>query len=329
MAIHKPLTFRVRAELYAQLAQMEMAGLPFDRALNVLQVAEPAQSRLQAMRALIGHHDFALAGERSGLFTKLEARLIHASINAGSPAHMYRQLADFYGTRARQVATMKSRMLMPAAVFMLALAIQPLPGLVTGSMGVSAYLYQVLRPMVVVALMVFGVRWWLSRPAAAASQNAASPWMSIPLLGKLIVRQNVRDFLASLGLMLEAGIPMLDALPLALDTIAEPSIKREFSRIAPRMAGGATLAQAIADSAFLGRALDRERAVALINSGEQSGTLPEMLLRHTTMESIAINASFEQLATWVPRVVYGLVMLWMVSSLLSGPGLMPRAIADL
>ena len=69
--------------------------------------------------------------------------------------------------------------------------------------------------------------------------------------------------------------------------------------------------------------------MALINTGEQSGTLPEMLLRHTTMESIAINASFEQLATWAPRVVYGLVMLSMISSLLSGPGLMPRAIADL
>jgi len=328
MAIHKPLTFRIRAELYAQLAQMEIAGLPFDRALNVLQVAEPAQSRLLAMRALIKHHDFALAGERSGLFTKLEARLIHASINAGSPARMYRQLADCYGTRARQVASMKSRLLMPAAVFMLALAIQPLPGLVTGSMGVSAYLYQVLRPMIVVALMVFGVRWWLSRPAAAR-QNAASPLLSIPLLGKLIVRQNVRDFFASLGLMLEAGIPMLDALPLALDTIAEPSIKREFSRIAPRVAGGATLALAIADSAFFGRADSRERAVALINSGEQSGTLPEMLLRHTTMESNAINASFEQLATWAPSVVYALVMVWMIISLLSGPGLMPRAIADL
>ncbi len=329
MSARKPLTFRIRAELYSQLAQIEVAGLPFDRALNVLQLAEPAQSRLLAMRALIKHHDFALAGEQSGLFSKLEARLIHASTNAGSPARMYRQLADFYSTRARQAATMKSRMLMPAGVFMLALAIQPLPGLVSGSMGVSAYLYQVLRPMIPVALVVFGVRWWLSRPAATASQKTASPWRSIPLFDKLIVRRNVRDFFASLGLMLEAGIPLLDALPLALDTIAEHSIKREFSRIAPRVAGGATLAQAIADSAFLGGADSRERAVALIDTGEQSGTLPEMLLRHTTMESITIDASFEQLATWAPRVVYELVMLWMIGSLLTYPGLMPRAIADL
>jgi len=57
--------------------------------------------------------------------------------------------------------------------------------------------------------------------------------------------------------------------------------------------------------------------------------LPEMLQRHTTMETSAINASSEQLTAWAPRVVYGLVMLWMIISLFSGTGLMPRAIADL
>ena len=111
----------------------------------------------------------------------------------------------------------------------------------------------------------------IGRPANAAKStsvitpNAASPLLSLPVVGKLIVRQNARDFLESLALMLEAGISMLDALPLALDTIEEPSIKREFARIAPRVAAGATLSQAIADSAFLGDAASRERAVAFAN----------------------------------------------------------------
>lgn len=69
MAIHKPLTFRIHAECHAQLAQREIAGLPFDRASNVLQMAEPAQPGLVAMCGLIMHHDFALAGERSGHLT--------------------------------------------------------------------------------------------------------------------------------------------------------------------------------------------------------------------------------------------------------------------
>lgn len=44
--------------------------------------------------------DPSTAGEKSRAFTKLEARLIRAASNAGSPARMYRRLADLYTTRA-------------------------------------------------------------------------------------------------------------------------------------------------------------------------------------------------------------------------------------
>ena len=323
MPTHKPLPYRIRAELFSQLTKMESAGLPFDRALSVLHLVEEGQERLVSMVALLKRHDFATAGERSGLFTKLEARLIHAAISTGSPAHIYGRLAECYTARAMQLATMKSRMVMPAGVFLLALIIEPLPGLVSGSLGLFGYLFQVLRPLLVVGAMFFAARWWLSRPVDEAKQKAASPLCSLPLIGRLIVRQNVRDYFESLALMLEAGLPMLDALPLALDTITEPPIKREFSRVAPRVTGGALLSQAIADLVFLGSAHSRQRLISFIHTGEQSGALPEMLLRHTAMETGAINDTFELLATWAPRVVYGLVALWMIVSIFSAPGLAP------
>ena len=135
MPIHKPLPYRIRAELFTQLSRMESAGLPFYRALSVLHLAEAGQSRLIEMVSLLKRHDFASSGERSGLFTRLEARLIHAAMSSGSPAHMYGRLAECYTARAMQVATMKSRMVMPAGVFLLALIIEPLPGLASGSLG--------------------------------------------------------------------------------------------------------------------------------------------------------------------------------------------------
>ena len=133
MPTHKPLPYRIRAELFSQLTKMESAGLPFDRALSVLHLVEEGQERLVSMVALLKRHDFATAGERSGLFTRLEARLIHAAMSSGSPAHMYGRLAECYTARAMQVATMKSRMVMPAGVFLLALIIEPLPGLASGA----------------------------------------------------------------------------------------------------------------------------------------------------------------------------------------------------
>ena len=66
--------------------------------------------------------------------------------------------------------------------------------------------------------------------------------------------------------------------------------------------------------------------ISFIHTGEQSGTLPEMLLRHTAMETGAINDTFELLATWAPRVVYALVALWMVSGIFSAPAFAPPEI---
>lgn len=323
----KPIPFRARAELFTQLEKMETAGLPTDRAFAILQVSSEAKPRLAAMRSLMKTHDIATAGLRSGLFTVLESRLIQAATLAGSPARVYRRLADFYTARAMQLSTMRAQMMTPICVFLLALIVAPLPSLVGGSIGIFGYLFAVLKPLIVIAALYFVVRWWLANRATVA--NGASPLLALPLIGSLIVRQNVRDFFETLALMLEAGVSMLDALPLALDTIQEPSVRREFARIGPRVREGATLAHAIADSRYLGSTMSRERLVSFVNTGEQSGTLPEMLLRHTMMETSEIKSWYEQLSIWVPRFVYGLVMLWMIISLLSGGGFMPRVPADL
>lgn len=80
--MHKPMSFRIRADLFAQLAQMETAGLPFNRAIAVLNLPGAAQTRVEAMRGTAAKgNDPATAGERSGLFTKLETRLIRAALN--------------------------------------------------------------------------------------------------------------------------------------------------------------------------------------------------------------------------------------------------------
>ena len=325
-SLHKPLSLQLRAELYTQLAQMEIAGLPFSKAFAILQLAS-ATSRVEAARKLTARGvDPAKAGERSGLFTLLESRLIAAALSAGSPAVMYRRLADLYTQRAMQLATMKSRMMMPAFVLLLALFIQPLPQLIGGSITVVGYLVLALRPLVVLALIFFGVRWLF---AVMRDRPAEALLLQVPLFGPLIVRRNVRDFIESLALMLEAGISMLDALPMALETIEFGPIRHDFAQIAVRIENGATLANSLKGLAFLNQNNNGVRLVEFVTTGEASGTLPEMLLRHTNMETEAMNAFVQQLADWGPRIFYGLIMLWMAYGLLTGGGFMPKVPKEL
>ena len=328
---YQPLSYRLRAELYTQLAQMEIAGLPFDKAFSLLDVAGPATARLAEAKKLTARGiDPAKAGEKSGLFTKLDARLIHAALSAGSPAAMYRRLADFYTQRAMQMSAMKSRLLMPLLVLLLALCIQPLPALIGGTISVGAYLWQILRPLIVLAALFYIARWRWKFALDQSAKSLQPTWLlRLPLLGPLIVRRNLRDFFESLALMLEAGISMLEALPTALATVEIGAIRRELARIAPRIEKGAALATALADLRCLTYQNNSGRLIEFVTTGEASGTLPEMLMRHTGMETELINDFYTQLAEWLPRILYGLIMLWMAYGLLTGGGFMPKVPSDL
>lgn len=321
---HTPLPFRIRADLYTQLAAMETAGMSFDKAFSLLSLAAQGQRRLTAARALLRRRmDFVEAGRRSGLFTEVEACLVQVARAAGSPAQTYRRLAAFYSMRAAQAAALKSRLLLPAFMLIVALLIQPLPALVTGSLSPAGYLFRIVRTLAVLASIGYvtaRISVWLRHGPLSFASGLADRWLPrLPLFGGMHVRHNMRDFFESLALLVEAGMPILDALPEALQTITNTVIREEFACVRQSIEQGATLAQALSGLRYLGD----ERVIALVTTGEGSGTLPEMLFRHAEAETEAINRFHQELAVWGPRLLYGLVLGWIAAGILSGPGVMP------
>ena len=318
-----PLPYQVRAELYTQLAQMEINGLPFERALAMVKLQTVAQPRVAIMSGHIARGaDPAQAGEKSGVFTRLEARLIRAALSAGSPGNMYKRLATFYSARAQQLATVKSQLALPAAVLVTALLVQPLPALVAGRLSLLGFVWGVAKPLLIIGGVIALLRWWLG---GESSGNSIVWQQRVPLYGPIYVRRNLRDFFESLALMLEAGLPILDALPAALDTVEDRSIRRDLARIRPAIEKGANFTDALRECKTEACA----RAAEFANTGEASGALPEMLMRHCQFETDAINRFYKELAAWVPRIVYAMVALWMAYGLLTGGGTMTAVPKDL
>lgn len=323
------LDFATRAQLFGHLAAMENAGVPVERALLSVQLPTRARAALGSLQTQIsGGSDIGSAGLRSGLFTPLDGTLLRAAQASGCLAAVYQRLAERYNHRAQQAAAVKSRVLLPAAVLVLALLIQPLPALVGGQLSLVGYLWGVLWPLLVLgALYGLGRGLYLRHQHAPA--GAASPFdgllASLPILGSALLRRNLRDFFDSLGLMLEAGMPMLDALPKACAVIRHAPLRKRFSGVQLAVQRGQSLAQALASVDFPGQGL----ALGLIRTGEASGTLPASLLSYAGVETQKLDSLTEQLATWLPRVLYAGVMLWMAYGLLTGAGFGPRLPADL
>lgn len=315
-----PLSWQIRAELFAQLAAMEKAGLPTAQAFGLLKMPEPAQTRLLAARKLLVRGTpIAASGRNSGLFSELETNLIDAATNAGSPAQTYRRLADYYTRRAVQLKAMRSKMVYPAVLLITSLFLNPLPAFVAGNMSLARYLIHGLTPLIAIGLLIYLIVGLLKHqegPPSELHSAANNLAMQMPLFGKMLIRSNIRDYFESLALMVEAGVPILDALPKALATMRLIAVKQAFENIPVEIQSGRTLAEALEGNPYL----KDGRALALIHTGEGSGTLPEMLFRFADSETQSINHFNEQAATWLPRIVYAFVAAWVAYGILSSPG---------
>ncbi|WP_068829696.1 type II secretion system F family protein [Pseudomonas sp. BMS12] len=319
-----PMPLAERAALFAQLGAMEQAGVPLDRALATVQLPAQAQRRVQVLARLIGQgRDLAGAGLQAGVFTPLEGSLLRAAQAAGSPARMLLRLAAGYEQQVVQARAIKSRLMLPAAVLLLALLIQPLPALVGGTLSLGGYLWGVLQPLLLLAGLLLAGRWWWQRQSARGQQSALLS--RLPVLGRALARRNARDYFESLGLLLEAGMPMFDALPRAQATLRDPAMRSAFLAMQQRVLAGQPLAQAMQALEFPGQ----PQLAALVRTGEASGTVAATLLGYAQRESLGLAEFEEQLATWLPRLVYAAVALWMAYGLLTGAGIGPRLPAEL
>jgi general secretion pathway protein F len=296
-----PMKFNVRADLFSQLATMEDAGLPFDNALRLVHLPPRERPRLAGTRKWI-RMGIADAGLKGSLFTSIEASLLRVATASGSPSRAYHLLSDHYARRAARTKVMKSRMLLPVVMLVIAVFIRPLPNLVAGTLTWEGYLLKYLLPWIAVG----GVAYLLGEPSqrwqsGRAVRNALGRVLPLmPLFGPIQVRRNIRDFFDSLALLLEAGMPILDALPIALSTVRNQTLRKQLSQIKPRIEAGASFAQAVSELSFP----SHTHACALIAPGEASGALPLMLFRYSEAETVAINRFDDLVAEWVPRIAY-------------------------
>ena len=306
------LKFNIRADLFSQLGAMEQAGLSTKQALDLTQLPPSLKIRLVKMHSRIDlGFSISNAGLVSGLFTTFEAALIHVACNAGSPARTYRRLADYYTRRVQRIKKMKSRMMLPLAMLVIADFVGPLPKIFAGELGLGHYLMSCFLPLIAIGIAVYLFvelpRRLNTNLFLMLSLSAENILRRVPWFGSMTIRRNIRDFFDSLALLLEAGMPILDALPIATEVIQNKMVRWQFSQIKSRIEEGASFARAIGDLSFVGCA----QAYALIQAGEFSGALPEALFRYSDLQTDTINQFDDQVAEWVPRVIYTMIALWM------------------
>jgi general secretion pathway protein F len=154
---------------------------------------------------------------------------------------------------------------------MLAQAKAPLPWISTVVLNTGMFLNA--NKMLVFALAVgavFCAAWALRNKVfmAALRERAAK----LPLLGAWLMESDLARWSFMLGTMFANGVELIKALDLARDSVSLPSLRVRLDQVSKLVRTGKSLSAAMAEQ----RAFN-DTAVSLVQVGEESGQLDEML----------------------------------------------------
>jgi type II secretory pathway component PulF len=110
-----------------------------------------------------------------------------------------------------------------------------------------------------------------------------------PLVGRLLRDVAVARFTRTLGTLVSAGIPILDALRITRDTLANSAMMHAIDAVQERVTSGAALAEPLERSGLFPPLL-----IQVVNLGERSGRLEVMLMHAATAFDRRVNSSIKR-----------------------------------
>ncbi len=321
-----------------QLAELVSSGLPLEQALGSL--SEEAESEAErnlnaALRASVnGGTSFAKALEQHPReFADIFVAVVGAGEQSGHLALVLVRLADDLEERQLLKSKLVGAALYPAIVSLVAVVIvlflvgyvvpqvahvfagskHALPFLTVAMMAISDFV-RGYGWMVALLLMAGSALLWqlLKNPAFRERWDAA--WLNLPVVGKLARGYNAARFAGTLSMLTAAGVPILQALQAAAQTLSNQALKRDALDALVLVREGAPLAAALAQ---------KKRFPGLLSMfarlGEQTGQLPSMLDRAAKQLSTEVQRRSMHLATILEPlliVVMGLVVMLIVLAVL-------------
>jgi type IV pilus assembly protein PilC len=137
------------------------------------------------------------------------------------------------------------------------------------SIGTTARKYVLLYVAAVAGLVALFL-WW--RRTESAQERIDRVKMKVPLLGTIWIKYQVAQFARVLSTLLTGGIPLMQGLDTAADSLGTPLLRKTLEKAGRMVREGQTLSSSLAATGvFPGLAVD------MVEVGESTGALPAML----------------------------------------------------
>jgi type IV pilus assembly protein PilC len=283
-----------------QLATLIDSGLPLLRGLNVLAKQEPDAVLKRTIDKLAegvqGGSTFSeTLAQHPSIFNNLYVNMVKAGEVGGVLELVLGRLAEFQEKAQKIKNKVIAAMVYPIIVMTMAFAImtfllifivpkfeaifhdmlgdKPLPMITLFVIGVSSFVKNhglILLGSIIAAVAAYKLI-ARTRPGRSIIDRFT---LHVPLFGDVIRKTAISRFSRTLGTLVTSGVPILQALNITRETAGNMVIASAISRVHESVKEGESIVQPLEASGVF-----PPMVISMIDVGEETGQLPEMLLK--------------------------------------------------
>lgn len=278
-----------------QFVTLIRAGLPIVKALELLatHISRPSlRDCIDEVRA--GVRGGALLSEafrEQGIFPEIYTTSLLAGEKSGNLAGVLDRYISYQRTALSIKKKLASSLVYPALLITMVLLLVTLlvayviPNFASLYSSMSEELPPITQGLIsfvdagrqywLIFMLVLGgaaVSLWIWSKTRQGGQALDRLKMKLPFIGAIWTKYQVAQFSRILGTLLTGGIPMVQALDTARQSLSSPLLRHSLETAARQVRGGSTLWQGLSKSGFF-----PPMAIQMIEVGESSGSLPPML----------------------------------------------------
>ncbi|MFP4028297.1 MAG: type II secretion system F family protein [Candidatus Brocadiia bacterium] len=260
----------------SSLSTLLESGVPAERALRAAGRENPSSSLQkasnQAAELVSNGRSLTEALRAQNIFPSLLLQLVEAGERSGVLDRMLDELADFYAFRRRIRRSFLAAIAWPLIQYLLAILV----------LTIVAYVRRILNqshaPVLMVPLIGYGIPlsalalFWLLGKSLGQIGVINRILLRLPLLGKVFLHRALARFHMVLSLMLEAALPVGEAVQRAFDAAGSNAFAKCGEKAVKSIEKGSTLTASLRETGMFSQS-DLE----ILYTGEESGRIVEQL----------------------------------------------------
>ncbi len=314
------------ADFTRQLSILIGAGLPLDRSLQVLRdvsTLEPQIALVDAIQSAVRGGDALSEAllEHSELFPPFYVNFVRSAELSGNLAQSLGDLSEYLEKSLALREQVRSALIYPAvlvAVTLLSIAVivifvlpefaelfadmdTALPASTAIVLGAAEFLREYFLILVIVTVGI-AVYWRQQARNPVWQEKKDARLLRLPLAGELVRKIDMARFSRSLGTLLGGGVSLMAAIGIARDSLSNRTLAADMASVEQSLRDGGGLAEPLlASGAF------PEFAVQMIQVGEETGQLDEMLIKVADIYDREVAVATQRLLSVMePIMIIGL-----------------------